>query len=60
MAKMITQKGYLAVLSQGGLEALLDHGSIPGLGDDDHTQYILHSLATAENDLSCFGVRHLC
>lgn len=27
-----------------------DHGALTGLTDDDHTQYILHSLATAEND----------
>ena len=27
-----------------------DHGEIAGLGDDDHTQYILHSLAGAAND----------
>ena len=27
-----------------------DHGSLGGLGDDDHTQYILHSLADAAND----------
>jgi hypothetical protein len=27
-----------------------DHGGQDGLGDDDHTQYILHSLATAAND----------
>lgn len=28
----------------------IDHGSLGGLGDDDHTQYILHSLAAAAND----------
>jgi len=27
-----------------------DHGSLAGLGDDDHPQYIQHSLATAAND----------
>lgn len=27
-----------------------DHGSLGGLLDNDHTQYILHSLATAAND----------
>lgn len=27
-----------------------DHGSLVGLADDDHTQYIKHSLATAAND----------
>ena len=32
------------------LEADLDHGSIQGLADDDHTQYTLHAIADAEND----------
>jgi hypothetical protein len=27
-----------------------DHGSLTGLADDDHPQYILHSLADAAND----------
>lgn len=27
-----------------------DHGSLGGLADDDHTQYIKHSLATAANN----------
>jgi hypothetical protein len=31
-------------------DSSIDHGGISGLGDDDHTQYILHSLATAAND----------
>ena len=31
-------------------EASIDHGSIAGLTDNDHTQYILHSLADAAND----------
>lgn len=30
--------------------AASDHGSLAGLTDNDHTQYILHSLATAAND----------
>lgn len=28
----------------------LDHGALTGLADDDHTQYIKHSLATAASD----------
>jgi hypothetical protein len=28
-------------------EGILDHGGLLGLADDDHPQYILHSLATA-------------
>ena len=27
-----------------------DHGNLAGLADDDHTQYILHSLANVAND----------
>ncbi len=35
----------------GGDGAQIDHGGLAGLSDDDHTQYIKHSLATAENDV---------
>jgi hypothetical protein len=31
-------------------QANLDHGSIGGLSDDDHTQYVKHSLAEAVSD----------
>jgi hypothetical protein len=34
----------------GGDGGQVDHGGLAGLGDDDHTQYIKHSLATAAND----------
>jgi hypothetical protein len=34
----------------GGDGAQIDHGGLAGLSDDDHTQYIKHSLATAAND----------
>jgi hypothetical protein len=34
----------------GGDGGQIDHGGLAGLGDDDHTQYIKHSLATAAND----------
>lgn len=30
--------------------AVIDHGGLAGLSDDDHTQYIKHALATAAND----------
>jgi len=30
--------------------AYIEHHDLSGLGDDDHTQYILHSLADAAND----------
>ncbi len=33
-----------------GLSGVTDHGLLTGLTDDDHTQYIKHSLATAAND----------
>lgn len=47
---MITEKGELVLLKQTGVEAFLDHGLFTGRGDDDHVQYILHSLAGATND----------
>jgi hypothetical protein len=34
----------------GGDGAQVDHGSLAGLSDDDHTQYIKHSLAQAQYD----------
>jgi len=34
----------------GGDGAQVDHGGLAGLSDDDHTQYIKHSLATATSD----------
>jgi len=38
------------LLSADVIQAGLDHGSIGGLTDDDHTQYIRHNLSTAAND----------
>ena len=34
----------------GGAAVANDHGTLGGLADDDHAQYILHALATAAND----------
>jgi len=34
----------------GGDGGQVDHGGLAGLSDDDHTQYIKHSLATATSD----------
>ena len=34
----------------GNSVSAIDHGGLGGLTDNDHTQYILHSLADAEND----------
>lgn len=34
----------------GGDGAQLNHGGLSGLADDDHTQYVKHSLATAAWD----------
>jgi len=39
-----------AGLHHSGGRDPIDHGSLSGLGDDDHTQYIKHALATAAND----------
>jgi hypothetical protein len=35
----------------GGDGAQIDHGGLAGLSDDDHTQYIKHSIADAQGDL---------
>ena len=35
----------------GGDGGQIDHGGLAGLADDDHGQYIKHSLATAANDM---------
>jgi len=42
-------KLHVTTHETGGVDAI-DHGSIDGLSDDDHTQYIKHALATAAND----------
>ena len=34
----------------GGDGAQVDHGGLGGLADDDHTQYVRHTLAVAESD----------
>jgi len=34
----------------GGDGGQIDHGGLAGLADDDHPQYVKHSLATAVND----------
>lgn len=41
------ERNIVAKLDFGGYN---DHGALPGLSDDDHPQYIKHSLATAVND----------
>jgi hypothetical protein len=44
-----TEKAVKAYVD-GAAGGSLDHGLLAGLSDDDHTQYILHSLADAAND----------
>lgn len=41
-----------ATIGAGGGSTVetVDHGTLTGRGDDDHTQYVLHSLAAAAND----------
>lgn len=34
-----------------GSVGITDHGALTGLGDDDHTQYILETLAAAKGDI---------
>lgn len=33
----------------------LDHGSLTGLTDDDHSQYVLRSILTTKGDLFAYG-----
>jgi hypothetical protein len=35
----------------GGSGGTTDHGSLSGLSDDDHAQYVLRSIVTAKGDL---------
>jgi hypothetical protein len=35
----------------GGVAQAVDHGSLQGLADDDHTQYVLRSILTDDGDL---------
>ncbi len=37
--------------SSGGSGGTTDHGALSGLGDDDHTQYVLRSILTTKGDL---------
>ncbi len=41
---------HLTHKHSGGDGALIDHGDLLGLTDDDHTQYVKHALATAASD----------
>jgi len=56
IAKIICQQGSDTLIITYPWEPVFrsslasDHGSLGGLADDDHTQYIKHSLATAAND----------
>lgn len=42
-------------LTAAATSGTIDHGSIAGLGDDDHTQYILKSLLTTQDDIIVRG-----
>ena len=51
--KWLAPDGTTIEISGTTLQVLaggLDHGGLSGLADDDHPQYILHSLADAAND----------
>jgi len=42
---------YIPWISTIGASVATDHGSLAGLGDDDHTQYVLYTGATTNVDL---------
>jgi len=46
----VVWRRHIFATGGGGGTPEADHGALTGLGDDDHTQYIKHSLATAVND----------
>ena len=41
--------------SSGGSGGTTDHGALTGLGDDDHTQYVLRSILTTKGDLLTYS-----
>jgi hypothetical protein len=48
-AKFLDDQGNWSI--PAGAEGVTDHGALTGLTDDDHTQYIKHSLAANANDM---------
>jgi len=48
--QIIDVTDYRGATISGASAVASDHGTLSGLADDDHTQYILHSLADAAND----------
>lgn len=52
-----TIASHAAVFARGGEGGSLaiDHGGLYGLGDDDHPQYVLRSIATTAGDLIVAG-----
>jgi hypothetical protein len=48
--KLESRLGELERREYGSGGGVTDHGALSGLADDDHPQYIKHSLATAAND----------
>jgi hypothetical protein len=48
--KALVADGDGNVVLSGITGGTTDHGTLDGLADDDHTQYILHSLADATSD----------
>lgn len=45
---LTSETNDIVINSSGG--GVTDHGDLTGLSDNDHPQYLLHSLATAVND----------
>jgi hypothetical protein len=49
--RLNADKSALEFATVTGGSGVTDHGELTGLSDDDHPQYIKHSLATALNDI---------
>lgn len=50
IASFVDVRPFLGQLAPG-VTAVTDHGLLSGLGDDDHTQYVLRSILTTKGDI---------
>lgn len=51
-----TVAGTPGTWTQIGGGGVTDHGALTGLADDDHTQYVLHSILTTRGDIFKRGI----
>ena len=53
LAEVVASGGSISAVNdrRGYLSGRLDHGILAGLGDDDHSQYVKHSILTTTGDI---------